>query len=260
MKLNVDEIKSYINQKHKYMPIFVYNSTNSTNTQAKLYAENTSTVSAVFISEEQTAGRGRLGKNFISTSGKGLYLSLLINNKYQANEALNLTTYMAVVASSLIEELSGLDVKIKWVNDLYINNKKISGILTEGKINSDSTLDYAVIGIGINLYTQDYPDEIKSIATDIETESGKTININAIAGKLINNFLSRLHLLGSEQIATRYKERSFLAGKQVIVIKPTEQYNATVLDICDNCALKIQKEDGSTELLTSGEVSLKPIK
>jgi BirA family biotin operon repressor/biotin-[acetyl-CoA-carboxylase] ligase len=260
MNLNVDEIRSHIGSKYRDMTIFIYNSIDSTNTQAKLYAENTPGDVAVFISEEQTAGRGRLGKSFISNSKKGLYLSLLINNEYKASEAVNLTTYMAVIASSLIEELSGLEVKIKWVNDLYVNDKKLSGILTEGKINPNGTLDYAIIGIGINLYSQEYPEEIKSIATDIETECGKSVNINDIAGKLINDFLNNIDLLGSKKIVKAYKARSFLTGKRVTVIKPTEQYNATVLGISDDCALKVQKEDGLVELLTTGEVSLKTIK
>lgn len=260
MNLNINKIKENLGDKYADMQIFIYNSTDSTNTRAKNVAENSNIEAAVFIANEQTSGRGRLGRSFVSKDGCGLFLSILTKKPYKADEALNLTTYMANIAAEVIEKNSGVKIDIKWVNDLYVNGKKLAGILTEGKVTNNGTLDYSIIGIGINLFKQSYPDEIKNIATDIETESGKKIDINKLAGDLISSFFEKISLVGSRKIAKEYKKRSFIIGKEIRVIKLSEEYDAKVIDILDNCSLKIIKTDGAEEILSTGEVSIRATK
>ena len=254
------KLKRKLNKLSKDLSIKVYKKIDSTNTRAKIFAENKIGTNAVFIANEQTAGRGRLGRSFVSNKNKGLYLSILLNKALPPEFATSLTTYMAVVASRAIYSLSGITPDIKWVNDLYLGGKKCAGILTEGKASeSGDTLDYAVVGIGINLCKQDFPDEVKAIATTLEDECKKRVNRCDLAALIVKEFFEGIHLVGSLEIAEEYKSRSFLIGKQVTVIKPTLEYEATVKNVTDKCELLLTLDDGKEEILSTGEVSVRQI-
>ena len=258
MHLNKSIIKSYIGDLFPDLPIILYKTIDSTNTRAKEYAEQNLAENAVFIASEQTAGRGRLGRQFISESDAGLYLSILLDKDSAKKSGLAITTYMATIASRVVERLTNLKADIKWVNDIYVRGKKLAGILTEGRIDpTDGSLDYAVCGIGINLYKQTFDSEVRKIATTVEDESGKKTDVNELAAELIKEFFNDLRLVGSKEIAKEYKNRSVIIGKDVKVIKADREYDATVLDITDNCELLIKAADGNTETLFTGEVSLK---
>lgn len=259
MNLDINKIKEIVGDKYRNLQIFVYNSVDSTNIRAKESAKDININNAVFISSEQTAGRGRLGRSFVSARDKGLYLSILTKTPLQAEEAVNLTTYMATIAADVIEELCDVEICIKWVNDLYCAEKKLAGILTEGEIDQDGKLSYSVVGIGINLYSQTYPDEIKNIAIDLEALSGTKIDINRLAGLLILSFFENLSLVGSKETAKKYKSRSFIIGKEIRVIKLSEEYDARVIGITDDCRLEIIRRDGQKEFLSTGEISIKTI-
>ncbi len=239
------------------LPIFVYKSTDSTNMRAKEAAGSEEFSRAVFVAERQTRGRGRLGRSFSSKRGKGLYLSLLTEGGIPAERGIDITTYMAVTARDVLAELTGLDVKIKWVNDLYVNGKKVGGILTEGETDADGMLKYAICGIGINLKKQKFDAELQSIATTVEDECGASPDINTLLGKLISRFYEELETAGTRELADRYRAHSTVIGRSVTVIKKSEQYPATVTGINDRCMLELLLPDGSRELLSTGEVSLR---
>ena len=260
MRLSKWKIKRRIGSLSKNLPIIVYKTTESTNTQAKLAANSGKYKNAVFIASEQTAGRGRLGRSFTSNKGKGLYLTILLNEKMPSEKATALTTYMAVVASRAIDELADTETKIKWVNDIYAGGKKLSGILTEGRGNdSGEYIDYAVIGIGINLLKQDFPTDVSNIATTLEDVSGRKIDANVLASRIVKDFFDELHLVGEKEIADRYRAKSFLIGERVTVIKPTEEYEATVSGITDKCELLLILDSGQEQILSTGEVSVRKI-
>ena len=256
MSLNKRIISSLIGDLSADLPIIVYKTIGSTNTEAKAAANEGKFKKAVFLASEQTAGRGRLGRSFVSNSGKGLYLTILLGEEMPADFATSLTTYMATVAARAIEALADVRVDIKWVNDLYVGGKKLSGILTEGKASGKgSYLSYAAVGIGINLLEQKFPDDVKEIATTLERECGTKIDVNELAALIIKQFFDNLSLVGTKQIAEEYKNRSFLIGKCVTVVKPTVEYEATVEDITDRCELVLTLKDGSSEILSTGEIS-----
>ena len=258
MPLSKRKIKKNISSLSVKVPVITYKTTDSTNTRAKFLAECGKYVNAAFIASEQTAGRGRLGRSFISEGGKGLYLSILIGGPLPADFAVSLTTYMAVVASNAIDTLAGIETQIKWVNDIYASGRKLAGILTEGKAAGDGkALEYAVVGIGINLLKQSFNEEVSRIATTLEDESGKEIDINSLAGLIIKNFFENLELVGTPAIANEYKTRSFLIGENVTVIKPTKSYEAHVDGITDKCELMLTLKDGGKEVLSTGEVSVR---
>ncbi len=257
MQLDEIRIRSKLGKKYAELPMFIYKITDSTNLRAKEYAKEGNRKLAVFIADEQSSGRGRLGRSFSSQSGAGLYLSILTEGGMPAECGIDITTYMAVIASEAISELTGIDVKIKWVNDLYAGGKKLSGILTEGQTDENGNLSYSVCGIGVNILKREFPEEIRDIATAVEDECGSPCDVNELAANIIKSFLDNIHLIGSKKIARKYKKRSFLMGKSIKVIKKSEEYPATVTDITDRCMLKLRLQDGSEEILSTGEVSVR---
>lgn len=259
MSLNEANIKSLLGDLSTDMQLLVYKTIGSTNTEAKKLGNENTVKRAILISGEQTAGRGRLSRSFASNDGKGLYLSILLGEELPADFATSLTTYMAVVASRSIDSLSGLTTSIKWVNDIYSGGKKLAGILTEGKGKCGGVLSYAVVGIGVNLLKQNFPEDVKNIATTVEDECGKIIDVNELAALIIKSFFENLHLVGTKELADEYRARSFLIGAKVNVIKPTETYEATVTGITDKCELILSLANGDEEILSTGEVSVRAI-
>ncbi len=256
--LSVDEIrKNIVNKSLQNIDILEYETTDSTNTRAKIYAENSTVCTkAVFIAKEQTAGRGRLGKNFDSKGGGGLYISFLFKEKKELSPAL-ITAESAVKVCSVLEELSSVRCEIKWVNDIYSSGKKLSGILCEGKTDSLGALSYYVVGIGINLYSRPFPEEIKNIATSVEDITGERVNINALVGKLIDSFFSPDK---DASFMNEYRRRSCLIGRKINVRRLSgEVFDATVLDITEDAALLVEKADRTREALISAEVSTQAI-
>lgn len=257
MALNKKAIAQGLGDISKDLSITVYKKIDSTNTQAKIAADNSECEMGIFVASEQTAGRGRMGRSFTSNKGKGLYLSILLGKELPADFATSLTTYMAVIAARAIASLTPIDPRIKWVNDIYAGGKKLAGILTEGKAKSEGTLAYAVVGIGINILKQEFPDEVKAIATTIEDECGKAVDVNELTALIVKEFFENLDLVGTPELADEYRSRSFLIGAQVNVIKPTVTYEATVTGITDKCELTLTLPDGSEEILSTGEVSVR---
>ena len=258
MSLNQNIIQGYLEDLSEEISVITYEKTDSTNTRAKILAEEGAHKRAILVASEQTAGRGRLGRSFSSNKGKGLYLSILIGEDLPIDFATSLTTYMAVIASHVLEDVAGLNPQIKWVNDLYSSGKKLAGILTEGKGKCEGVLSYAIVGIGINLLKQEFPEEVKDIATTVEDECGKDVDINLLTARIVKKFFDNLNLVGTKELAEEYKSRCFLIGCDVTVIKPTANYPATVKDITDRCELIITLPDGNEEILSTGEVSIRP--
>ncbi len=234
--------------------IVYYDVTDSTNTRAKEYAREKYSAEkrpVVFIANEQTGGRGRRGRSFVSEKGAGIYLSILTYPDERCADATAATARAAVMLSEAIESLCDCSIKIKWVNDLYLGGKKLAGILTEGEMGENGKIAYQVVGMGINVYKNAISDEISTIATSIEGETNHKIDRSKLAARIISEFMSERGDLYDE-----YKSRSFIIGKTVTVIKLTESYEAKVLDITPDFSLLIER-DGKQERLFTGEISLK---
>ena len=238
--------------------LHTFDTLQSTNTVAKEYAEGrTDKVAALFIADGQTGGRGRRGRSFLSTPGRGVYMSLLCYPGGSADRAVAITAYTAVAVCRVIERLTGVSPGIKWVNDIYLGGRKIAGILTEGSVNAENgSLSYAVIGIGINVCKSDF-GTLSDIATDIESEVGIRLPRGRLAALITEELLSGLDTVGSAAVAEEYRHRQIILGRDVRVIKPKEEYIARAVDVTDSCRLRLSLPDGSEELLSTGEVSLK---
>lgn len=248
-------IKKSADQDWKYV---ILDKVDSTNNYAKELVLNGDRKNTVVIAESQIGGRGRVGRPFYSPKGNGLYMSILIYPKLNVEYATLITTFTAVAVAKAIEKLTGgSTLNIKWVNDIYMNGKKICGILTEAGFDFEGgAIDYAIIGIGINVFGTEFPDSIKNIATSIEKETGKIISRNELAVEILNNLSNIQEAIKDKTYLDYYREKSNVIGKNVLVINGDNKFNAKAICIDDNAALIVETEDGM-RTLNSGEVSIK---
>ncbi|MCM1127552.1 MAG: biotin--[acetyl-CoA-carboxylase] ligase [Lachnospiraceae bacterium] len=254
------------------IPVKTERIVSSTNTVLKQFVAQGQKSDMILLAEEQSGGRGRRGRSFYSPEGTGLYMSLLLHPSMSPEEATMLTTVAAAAEAEALERISGLDVKIKWVNDVWIRNKKISGILTEGSVSmEDGHLEYAIVGIGINIYEPEegFPEEIKDVAGAVFTNDISRENLrNRIAVEVLSRFLAYYRMLPQKAYLDEYRKRSIAIGKQVRILVPegaeipktengASREHALVIGIDDLCHLQVQYEDGTTESLSNGEISIK---
>ncbi len=220
----------------------------STNDEIKKLAESGEDEGCTVIALSQTSGKGSKGRSFISPNG-GLYLSLLLRPKSTEH----ITAMAAVAGAKAISSLCDADIGIKWTNDLYLNGKKLSGILTEAVFSSSDIPEYVVLGIGINIKHVDFDNELKNKATSLE-DMGYDID----RGKLAEAFLFEFDKLYSKKSdwLSYYRKRSVVLGKCITVMTHSECYKATAEAIDDDGGLIISKENGEKLTLISGEVSI----
>ena len=241
--------------------IHVLGETDSTNVRAKAMALEGAPHGSLILAESQTAGRGRLGRSFISPPGSGIYMSLVLRPEADLARAMLITTAAAAAACRAIRRETGADVGIKWVNDLYIGKKKISGILTEAMTDFESgSLESVIVGIGIN-YRQlsaSYPEDIRERMTWIYTEGQEpTVSRSRLAGAAAAEILACCSDLENPEFLDYYRKHAVMLDRDVTCIRGNEQWNAHTLDIDDMGGLVIRKEDGSVCTLSSGEISIR---
>lgn len=232
----------------------------STNTLVKKMAENGEKEGFVLLSGEQTAGRGRLGRSFSSQKGTGVYFSILLRPDMKPSDALLITTCAAVATAKSIEKNTGKMTSIKWVNDIYMRDRKVCGILTEASFDLEcGKLTYAVLGIGINMYFPEnsLPEDIRDIAGSVFDEQPDGDSVSKIVADVINIFFDEYKVLVGKHFLFDYCSRSYLDGKEINVIKPDGTKDAVAIDIDDDFRLHVRYADGSEEYLSSGEVSTK---
>ena len=236
-----------------------YTLTDSTNERAKIYAlehpEDTSP--AVFIADGQSAGRGRRGRSFVSRSETGIYVSILTHPREHGFDATRVTARAAVALSLAVESVAKVRTDIKWVNDIYLGGKKLAGILVEGAMGNGGEVPYIITGMGINVYKNAISEEISDIATSIEHETDLRVSREELAAEIIREFLDTTEKMTEDELFEEYSSRSFVIGREVTVMKLSESYPAKVLELLPDYSLKLQKENGETESLFTGEVSLR---
>ncbi len=229
----------------------------STNNYLKNLALKGANENTVIIASEQTAGKGSRNRNFYSEKG-GVYLSVLLKPDLSGFDVTLITSATAVAVSETIDEISGKTTQIKWVNDVYLQNKKVCGILCESVITPDGKIPFVIVGIGVNLFKlkNGFNNEIRDIAGYIFEEENKEI-YNQFIDLLLKNCFKYFENLSNKKFLTEYKNRNLVIGKKIEVIKGNTTYNALGLDIDDNCRLKVQYANLKTEYLSSGEVKIK---
>ncbi len=250
--LDAKKIKKLINRD---IDVFTYNTVDSTNLLAKQKAKDLKG-NALFIAEEQTCGRGRMGRTFYSPENSGIYMSLALRPNLSFDDYTLITTAAAVSVAKAIDDFCNDKTKIKWVNDVFLNGKKVCGILTEGIFEKDNT--FAVLGIGINLYEpkNGFPKEISQIAGGVfQDKCSDGIKIKLIA-QVINNFYEFYSTLPNKDFLEEYRAKDMLMGKTVSYLKNGDLFSGKAQGITDNLELEVIGQNGTTHLLSSGEVTI----
>lgn len=238
--------------------ITVLKETTSTNKVLKEMAEKGADEKTVVFAEHQTHGRGRLGRTFYSPKGTGLYLSILLKPKKSLSDAMKITTTAGVAVARAVKDILGIDLKIKWVNDLYLDNKKVCGILSESAFDLESgSLSYCILGIGLNVFTpEDNFNEFKNIAGALLNEEVNGTTLARLSGSILNNFFELYKDMSNPEILEEYRNRSFLQGKNVTVVRGDESFDCEVIGISDDGELLCKLSNGEEKAFISGEVRL----
>ena len=239
-------------------PVQLYDTLESTNRTAKLLALEGAAHGTLVLAGGQTAGRGRLGRSFASPAGKGVYCSVVLRPPLPAANAQTATIGAAVAVCRAVQMLCGLELAIKWVNDLYYKGKKVCGILTEAGTDLESgQLEWLVVGIGLNLITSpaDWPEELARTAGSLYPGGPAPVSRAVLAGAIARELLS---LCPAFDCLDEYRARCFVPGHWITVCTGAETYAAKALSIDDAGRLVVEREGGRQISLQHGEVSIRP--
>lgn len=255
MPLSPSDITRHL--KTENLTVEVYKEVTSTNTLLKQRGQSGAPHGLVIAAESQTAGRGRMGREFFSPDQTGVYFSILLRPTLSPSDALLITTCAAVACARTLEKISGKTAQIKWVNDIYIDERKVCGILTEASF-VQGKIDFAVLGIGINLYTPDngFPADIKDKAGSLFTSQDSDLR-GVIIAEVLKEFFAMYETIEKRAFIEEYRNRSMLDGKRINVIKSDCITPATALYIDSDLSLAVRYENGEIEHLTSGDVSIR---
>ena len=256
-RVSEEGIRSWLSAKEIGSKIEIHDVIDSTNTRAKELAAQGAPHGMLVCARSQTGGRGRFGRKFHSPQTGGIYISIILRPQLPAERAVMTTSMAAVAAAQAVEKQAALDVKIKWVNDLYAGGKKICGILCEAGMDSASgQLDYMVVGIGVNTSPAEFPEELKEIATSVGNVCGHDISKNRLIADICNRMEELLPQLVDGSFMEENKRRSNVIGKNILVLRGGESFPARAIDIDDEGSLVVETEDG-IQTVRSGEVSIR---
>ena len=256
--LSLEKIKDSLCDELKNIDITIFDEVTSTNTLLKEQGKNKNEWCA-YITSSQTGGKGRLGRSFYSPENTGVYFSVLLKPELEIEKAILITTAAAVAVTRTLEFLGCENSQIKWVNDIFVNNKKVCGILTESVINTETKkLDFAVLGVGINLVKpqEDFPEDIKEIAGAVFEKDNGDLKEHFVA-EFLNEFYCIYKELNKKSYMNEYREKCFFLGKEIIVIQSKDKRKATAISVDENARLEVEYENGEREILSSGEISIK---
>jgi len=246
---------------HPLASVHTFSTIDSTNTYAKQLAENGAPEGTLVLAEHQTAGRGRMGRSFFSPAGTGLYMSLILRPVFSPSEVLSVTACAAVAVCEAVEALSGRKAGIKWVNDVYLDNRKVCGILTEAAfVPGSNSVRYAVLGIGVNTTPPegDFPPELAGIAAAVFNRNDADMRLR-LAAAVLDRFLTYYPSLTEKNFYSGYRDRLFLRGQPVEILWGSDTGEGICLDVDRDFRLVVRMPDGSQRSLSSGEVRVRPM-
>lgn len=244
-------------QKH----ILYFDTIDSTNTRLKELAAQGAPQGTVVIADSQTGGRGRRGRSFYSPAGAGIYMSVLLRPGCRPAELMHLTCAAAAAACDAVEKAAGIRPGIKWTNDLVYGKRKLAGILTELGLSPQGTVDWAIIGIGINCCqaAADFPEDIRGIAGSLASVTGKAIDRSRVAAAMLEALeqMNRALLSEKDAMLDRYRRDCITLGQEIALVRGDEIRHGRALDIDSEGALIVEFGPGQVETVNSGEVSVR---
>lgn len=247
--LNEATIKARLNSP---LTVIFYDETDSTNNQAKRLINEGKNENLLVCAGRQTAGRGRQGKSFYSPEGSGIYMSLVIHPDSSLQNAVTATTAAAVAVCRAIEALTDITPQIKWVNDVYVNGRKICGILTEAVTDFESgTVSSVIIGIGVNITTKDFPSDVEN-AGALNADISRSTLIAKIADELMKTALGDYNAF-----IDYYRTHSMIIGREITFFENGTATSATALEIDETGGLVVKTDNGEIRTLRSGEITVR---
>lgn len=252
----MNDIKKYLSGSNN--KIIILDEVDSTNNYAKELGQKGEPEGTVIIADSQTKGKGRLGRSFYSPKGTSIYMSIILRPDTDIEKSSLITSCTAVAAARAVDKICRTDTKIKWVNDLYLNGKKFCGILTESVINSSGKLDFAVVGIGLNVRSVKniFSSELLETATSIEDETGIKYSLEKISAQIINELNILLPEFDKADFIEEYRRRMCMIGWNVEILKSGIKRTAKAIGISDEAGLIVEYSDGSRDIVTSGEARI----
>ncbi len=257
-----EQILSYLSPAYPWKEHFhFFPSIGSTNDHIRALAKSGAPHGTVVIADHQTGGHGRRGRSFHSPEGVGVYLSILLRPQCAPTELMHLTCATAVAMCEAVEKAAGFLPGIKWTNDLVSGKRKLGGILTELGFTPQGKLDYAIIGVGINVRQQpgDFPEDIRDMAGSLSMIAGKDLPQAKVAAAMMDSLhtMSENLLTGKAAMLDAYKENCITLNQDVVLVRADEKRYGHAVDIDEEGALIVQFADGHREAVNSGEVSVR---
>lgn len=259
--MKTELLSKFQNTKWIGKELIYLDSVDSTNNKIKELAKLGYVNGTIVVADKQTAGRGRRGRVWESPEGTSIYMSALLRPQIEPSHASMLTLVAALAVSEAITKLTDAQVKIKWPNDIVMNGKKICGILTEMSVLPDGDF-YIVVGIGINAYAEDFPEEIRNVATSIFLQTGKKVNRADLVECVWEKFEEYYEIFQKtenlEQLMDGYNKKLANIDQQVKVLDPADEFEGIAKGITEKGELIVDTKE-ERKLISSGEVSVRGI-
>lgn len=259
--LNKKEIFKHLETKYIGNKTEILDRVDSTLNYIKNLKEDEKVEGMVVISDEQTGGRGRRGRSFFSPKDSSIYLSILLKPRFSLSDINLITVICGISVVSAVKKVTGIDCDIKWVNDVFIDGRKICGILTEGILSVENgSIDSVIIGVGINVNRpekENVPEELKNIIGFINDYTNKTENRNKIIAEFLNEFEKRYLQLDKNILYKEYKEKMLYLNENIECYMGKEKLNCTLVDLNKDFSIKVITDSGEVKNFNSGEISIR---
>lgn len=260
--LSADDIESSLSTSWLGRTVKVMKSVDSTNLEARRLAEAGASHGTLVAAEEQTSGKGRRGRSWVSVPGQGVWMSFVLRPDIELENSSMLTLVAALAVEKGIREAAAIDGRIKWPNDVLVNGKKVCGILTELSAQMDE-LNYIVVGIGINANIEQFPDEVKDKATSLLAETGVSTDRIGLLCRVLEHFEHDYEIFKKTEDFSALMEEynGFLAhfGQEIKVVRGNDEYICKSGGINRRGELIVEDSLGRTQEIFSGEVSIRGI-
>lgn len=260
-KLTTGELLAFLPEE-RMEHVLCLDTVDSTNRRLRELAYDGAPDGQVVLANEQTQGRGRFGRGFLSPRDKGIYLSILLRPEGTPAGTTAITAWAAVAVQRAVRKVCGVNAAIKWVNDLVLNGRKLCGILTEMSVESESgQIQYVIVGVGVNVNEEksEFPEEIRGVAASLYAETGVRFRRAPLAAEIIRE-LDNLRAAwphGKDAYLTAYRAGNITIGREVLVRKGEHVFPGVTVAINDDFSLAVRYEDGRIENLTGGEVQVR---
>jgi BirA family biotin operon repressor/biotin-[acetyl-CoA-carboxylase] ligase len=257
--LDARDVEHLLGESRGFYQIRTLAESASTNDDVKAAAHQGEPEGLVVIADRQTAGRGRMRRAFFSPEATGLYMSVLLRPPLKASDAVFVTAAAAVAVAEAIEHVSGRSADIKWVNDVFLDGKKVCGILAEGSVGADGQLSHVALGIGVNVAPppSGFPEGLQDIACAVFDHNAPRDARARLAAEILARLLCYRDL-ERRAFLPGYRSRSLVTGKSVMVSLGGETFPARAVSIDDDCRLIVETSRGLIPLC-AGEVSVRPV-